>query len=407
MTRGESGALLSAAARAPATMQRICIIGAGQISKIYTATLCQRFRLSYVDPAFSEYAVPDCYVCIDDVPEDVFRSFDYYVVSTPTDLHVGTVKEILQRNPHAHIVVEKPLASHRMFAALKVAVQRYPMCRIIENCQYAQSSLIERILDLSPEIRTRRHTLRSVYIEMTKNRDLDNRNGRTRDGKYHLLGYEGPHMIALADRLMRMLFRKNWMPGLTISCIGRHVRRTMPLDEGTARFEFCHPQLPRVQFHTSTIGEIGDRVATPKQRILAGDPERYRIVRLNFAEFSIIVRMEPQEAEPGTLTRNLNSIYRLADGKLHGIAEFSLNIFRDAVHRNLADLASSTFDVNRSLVISREKLQLLERAADLFATSPDREIHDRRSSGRVAVRPPPVAPLEPALQSMRRPTPSA
>ena len=374
----ENTVIAAELAAAQAMMQRVCIIGAGQISKIYTETLRQRFRLSYVDPIFSGEAIPDRYACIDDVPVDVFRCFDYYVVSTPTDLHVDTVDEILRRNPRAHIIVEKPLASHRKFAALTLTLQRYPTCRILENCQYAQSSLIERILELIPEIRQRGHALRGVYIEMTKNRDLDNRNGRTRDRKYHLLGYEGPHMIALADELMRVLFQKNWTFGSTIRCIGKDVRHTMALDEGTARFEICHPQLPRVQFHTTTTGDIGDPIATRKRAILAGDPERYRIMRLDFGEFSIIVRMEPQESEPGTLTRNLNSIYRLADGKLEKVAEFNLNVFHDAVHRNLAELASSTFDINRSLASSRKRLRLLERAADLFAMAPNREFHDRR-----------------------------
>jgi hypothetical protein len=254
-------------------------------------------------------------------------------------------------------------------------LQRFPRCKVIENSQYDQSLLIDQILSFVPEIGGHRNRLRSVYIELTKNRVFDNLCGRFRDKDLHLIGYEGPHMVAVSEKLLSTLYQQSLLDQCSVVCVEKKVARD--LDEGTASFEVRGRAIPLVQFHTSTIGEIGDDQVWSGQFKKIGEPhipfkgpECYRIIRFNFDDFSIIVRVEPQILGRHNLLRNANSIYRVVRGEIEQVGVFNLNIFSDAVMKNFERLSHGAFDVAKALEISCRRLSLLDQLARVYIDAP-------------------------------------
>src|SRR5262249_53860978 len=160
-------------------------------------------------------------------------------------------------------------------------------CRLIENCQYEQSTVVERVLALAPEILDRRQEIRRIYVEFTKNRLQDNRLGRFRDRDHGILGYEGPHLIALGDAFVRRLFGVSLLNDANgVDCTDKNVPNPSEPDESSARFRVETTGAPPLELYTSMIGEIGDNSVMPRRYaeirrrwIFLRDRERYRIIR--------------------------------------------------------------------------------------------------------------------------------
>jgi hypothetical protein len=355
-------------------MRKICLIGAGRISKVYADVLpSTEYDLHYVDPKFGATAGEKCYSRLADIPASAIRQFDFWIICAPTDHHGAIIEALLAARPDARILAEKPLVPLAQFSRLLQVAGRYPKARILESGQYEQSSLIDRIMAQVPEVTERRKVLRSIYVEFTKNRIQDNHLGRARDPDYSLLGYEGPHLIAVAETLVRKLFGQTFLDGdAIVTCIDKNVPYADDADEGTAVFEIRHRDLPPIRLHTSMVGEVGEDALMPRRYtqvrrkwIPVRDRERYRILSLAFDDAILIVRFEPHKIGEGLL-RNVQVIHRLKQKHNQKLAVLDFNLFADAVAANLRNLDATNFDTPGSLRHSQRKLQFLDRLASLY-----------------------------------------
>jgi hypothetical protein len=122
----------------------------------------------------------------------------FWDICTSTDQHLDTMETILRMVPDANLLVEKPVCSPREVGRLLALVAR-SRGRIVVNENY-HSSFVTRMVRRVVFERLGLRPLR-LTVEMTKNRVPDFEAGRFIDADLMALGYEGPHLLAVAQQL--------------------------------------------------------------------------------------------------------------------------------------------------------------------------------------------------------------
>ena len=132
---------------------------------------------------------------IADVGADESRLWD---VCVPTADHAEVVKSIVDLDPAANILVEKPICAPGDVAALTETLRGHTG-RLAVNENYASSRLITEVRAALSRFGVVPHTVR---VEMTKDRRADIAAGRFVDSELGVVGYEGPHLVTLAEGVL-------------------------------------------------------------------------------------------------------------------------------------------------------------------------------------------------------------
>lgn len=116
---------------------------------------------------------------------------------TPPDQHLPVIKQIIQVDPTARIIVEKPICMSDQIDELQDLLKNF-QGKIVVNENYLSSDITETVRDIAfreLQLKTTR-----VVIEMDKNRTSDFKNGRYVDPE-GAFKYEGTHIITILESL--------------------------------------------------------------------------------------------------------------------------------------------------------------------------------------------------------------
>ncbi len=177
----------------------ICIVGygvAGQLHHRLFAEIGLTARL--VDlVAADPSGGPPTYTQITDVPDT--SPIDLWSVCTPTDNHLATVKQILNREPRARIVIEKPLCRPSEISEIVKLMANYNESRIVVMNQYSYAKLPALLMAM---LRNTDQPLVNVKVAFSKDRREDVAAGRFVDSDYGVFGYEWLHMLAILGQIL-------------------------------------------------------------------------------------------------------------------------------------------------------------------------------------------------------------
>jgi hypothetical protein len=200
----------------------------------------------------------------------------FWDICTSTDQHLETMETILRMVPDANLLVEKPVCSPREVGRLLALVAR-SRGRIVVNENYHSSSVIKMVRRVA-FARLGLRPLR-LTVEMTKNRIPDFEAGRFIDSDLMALGYEGPHLLAVARQLgagflpsqaVRARFADLLLPG------GERL-----VGQRSATIEYRSAAGVEVELFTALDGAVKHRrrgLPLPFAPELIGDRTRHRIV---------------------------------------------------------------------------------------------------------------------------------
>ena len=123
---------------------------------------------------------------------------DFWDVCVDSGAHLAVMREIVALDPHARILLEKPICQHREIAELRAVLAEF-QGRLTVNENYSSSNVTSMVRTTAFD--TLRLTARRVVVEMSKSRIGDFEAGRFVDYEAGALRYEGPHMLAILDDL--------------------------------------------------------------------------------------------------------------------------------------------------------------------------------------------------------------
>ncbi|MFS4108437.1 Gfo/Idh/MocA family oxidoreductase [Streptomyces sp. PD-S100-1] len=186
-------------------LPRVCVVGYGVAGRLHHRLLeAAGLRVCTVDPALT--AAPagahrlrpvEHSPAVRDVPGPV----DLWSLCTPTQVHVDVLADVLERDPRARVIMEKPACRARDVPRLLELLERHPEARVVVMNQYRHAHALRLLDDLR-----RQHLpdqpVTAVRVAFSKDRRADMAAGRFVDRDHGVFGYEWPHMLAVASRLL-------------------------------------------------------------------------------------------------------------------------------------------------------------------------------------------------------------
>lgn len=181
----------------------VCVVGYGVAGRLHHRLLeAAGLRVCVVDPALTSapagsHRPVEYWTSVQEVSAPVAL----WSLCTPTQSHVGTLAAVLERDPGARVILEKPACRAQDVPRLLDLLQLHPDARVVVMNQYQQSYA----LSLLDDLRRRHmpsHPVTAVRVAFSKDRRADMEAGRFVDRDHGVFGYEWPHMLAVASRLL-------------------------------------------------------------------------------------------------------------------------------------------------------------------------------------------------------------
>ncbi|WP_053171358.1 hypothetical protein, partial [Streptomyces sp. SBT349] len=186
------------AARPPRT-GTACVIGYGVAGRLHADILAPLAGdLIVLDPKHQD--LPRQHRSfrheVSDLAPSVAAGVDLWSVCAPTADHLPILRAVLDHNPAARVLVEKPACLPHEIDAFTDLLTRHPHARVVIGDQYRHATALTaftRLIDqFEPDTRPGR-----IAISFTKDRSADIANGRFVDTEYGVLGYEWLHMLTV------------------------------------------------------------------------------------------------------------------------------------------------------------------------------------------------------------------
>ncbi|MFF7889654.1 Gfo/Idh/MocA family oxidoreductase [Streptomyces sp. NPDC007896] len=186
-------------------LPRVCVVGYGVAGRLHHRLLeAAGLRVCTVDPALT--GVPAGAYTRRPVEHwagvaDVSAPVDLWSLCTPTQTHVDALAAVLERDPRARVILEKPACRAQDIPRLLDLLERHPQARVVVMNQYRHAHAL-RLLD---DLRRRHlpsHPVTAVHVAFSKDRRADMEAGRFVDRDHGVFGYEWPHMLAVLSRLL-------------------------------------------------------------------------------------------------------------------------------------------------------------------------------------------------------------
>ncbi|MEW2529041.1 Gfo/Idh/MocA family oxidoreductase [Streptomyces sp. NPDC047071] len=316
----------------------VCVVGYGVAGQLHHRLLGGLgVRVSVVDPAAHRLSPSlPAYTRIEDVPRRT--PVDVWSVCTPTAAHVETVAAVLDRDPRARLLVEKPVCRSWETTDLAALLAKYDESRLVVMNQYAHAAA-PGILKAARKEWAPGHPIDAVRIAFGKDRRADIASGRFVDRDYGVFGYEWLHMLALLGTVLP--------PGVH--------DRYLATDPGTHDLGVAHdPELtsvaahdrtrpqdgPTVELYSTIVGpQAGPGCPVPGwcPRTPPGAESRQRLVRVDAGPVSFSLELDPVALPGGTpLPRNM---HRLTMRRAEGAREW---LIHDSPMENALRWALST-----------------------------------------------------------------
>ncbi len=126
---------------------------------------------------------------------------DFWDVCVPPEEHLPVMKKIMQVDPYARILVEKPICMSYQISELLELLKSF-QGKIVVNENYLSSEITETVLKMAFE--TLQLQPRKIVIEMDKNRIIDIKRGRYVDPE-GAFKYEGTHILTILQSVLDKL----------------------------------------------------------------------------------------------------------------------------------------------------------------------------------------------------------
>jgi len=115
----------------------------------------------------------------------------FWDICCPTKYHVEVIRDIIEIDNQANIIVEKPVCYYGEIEKLSELLKGFNG-KLVVNENYISSLVTQKIKKLIINLEVTPHR---VVSEMTKNRINDFINGRFLDNEFYAFGYEGSHIV--------------------------------------------------------------------------------------------------------------------------------------------------------------------------------------------------------------------
>jgi len=238
----------------------IAVVGGGRIGALRARILGRLgHRTLMIDPLRAPTAVAPVFRDV----RDVCPSPDVWIVATPTAAHVAALAAILERDPGAAVLVEKPACPPGQLSTLRELLARHPRAAVEVASQYQDSSAVHTLARAAgPDA--------DLVISFVKDRRPDEARGRFRDPVAGVLGYEWPHLHAIARTL--------GIPRADLLTFDSDRSRFRFVEEGDylveARFDTICRDGRRLVLHSGITGD-----SSRLHAVVGADPSNYRLVR--------------------------------------------------------------------------------------------------------------------------------
>ncbi|MEU3031620.1 Gfo/Idh/MocA family oxidoreductase [Streptomyces incarnatus] len=186
-------------------LPRVCVVGYGVAGKLHHRLLeAAGLRVCAVDPALTgtplgvhrrqpvEHSA---------TVRDMAGPVHLWSLCTPTQAHVDVLAQVLERDPRARVIMEKPACRVQDVPRLLDLLERHPGARVVVMNQYRHAHAL-RLLDDLRRHHMPDHPVTAVRVAFSKDRRPDMEAGRFVDRDHGVFGYEWPHMLAVASRLL-------------------------------------------------------------------------------------------------------------------------------------------------------------------------------------------------------------
>ncbi|MBJ3811767.1 Gfo/Idh/MocA family oxidoreductase [Streptomyces flavofungini] len=316
----------------------VCIVGYGVAGQLHHRLLGGLgVRVSVVDPAAARLAPSlPAYARIEDVPRH--PPVDVWSVCTPTAAHVETAAAVLDRDPSARLLVEKPVCRSWEAPDLSALLAKYDESRLVVMDQYAHATAPD-ILRAAREEWAPGHPIDAVRVAFGKDRRADIASGRFVDRDYGVFGYEWLHMLALLGTVLPPAVHDRYLatdPG----CHDLGVAHEPELTSVAAHDRTRPPGGPAVELYSTIVGpHAGPGCPAPAwyPRTATGAESRQRLVRVDAGPVSFRLDLDPVGLPGGTpLPRNT---HRLTMRRAEGAREW---LIHDSPMENALRWALST-----------------------------------------------------------------
>lgn len=327
----------------------VCVVGLGVAGRLHHRLLTGLgATVSVVDPAADPRLLPFPVAArVEDVPE--LPPVDVWSVCTPTAAHVPTVAAVLDRDPGARLLVEKPVCRSWEGPRLAALLAAHEGARLVVMNQYAHAEAPALLRAVKDEYAPR-HPVEAIRVAFGKDRRQDIAAGRFVDHDYGVFGYEWLHMLALLGRFLpedayhRYLVRH---PDHGSVRIARDPELT-----STAAHDVVDLDGTEIDLYSSVVGhDPGPEAPAPHWtvRTTPAADSRHRLARVEAGPVRLTLELDPVVLPDGTpLPRNTHRLtldrpegrreWRIEDSPLENALRHSLTALLDDSARPCPDL---------------------------------------------------------------------
>jgi hypothetical protein len=181
-----------------------CVAGYGVAGRLHAAILAaEGANVAVLDPKHQD--LPKAYRTfqheITDLPKSVAAATALWSICSPTADHLPILRAILERNPGARVLLEKPACLAHEISGLDALLKTHSDARVRVVDQYRHSRVLPELTALI-NVMEPGAAIDRIRITFSKNRIADISRGRFVDRSYGVLGYEWLHMLAVLRHLL-------------------------------------------------------------------------------------------------------------------------------------------------------------------------------------------------------------
>ncbi len=347
-----------------------CVVGYGAAGRLHAGILSEAgMRVTVIDPKHDQSPAvpPPVYESVEAL-DAATGSPDLWSVCAPTGDHLSLLRQILDRDPNARILLEKPACYGHEIPDFEHLLNIHPHARIVVNDQYRHSRALSRLGALIGELAPGQ-PIDHITVTFTKDRRQDISTGRFVDRIYGVLGYEWLHMLAV----VRQILPSNLVAGYLAADPARSdlyatYDERLFVSSLTERSTLGNEaQCVYLELASSITEPLIPVVAPPApggrwQRALRADNDRHRHVTVHAGSTRFSLHLEPVTA-PGGWQLDRNQHRLTADQK--GTLVFDQIIDDSPMHTSIRHAVTA---LRADAQLPRPDLAPLRRIAALAAT---------------------------------------
>lgn len=333
---------------APVQGARVCVVGYGKIGRLHTEILAGLgAEPMVIDPKHQD--LPARYTSfphgVDQLPEPVRSTIGMWSICTPTADHLPVLRTLLEHDPHARVLVEKPVCLGHEIDDLRTLLHSRPQARVVVTDQYRHAralTVLRTLMDRYEPGTAPDH----VAVTFVKDRTGDVALGRFVDRAYGVLGYEWLHMLTvlhgvldqeaaaayMATPLQDTDLLATYHPDLFVSALTERTRLALPA--GALHLDLTSS----IATPTLPVGRTAPAPPGPNTPMV----DRYRSATVHAGRTRFTVAFDPVTLSDGELLdRNRHLVRAERDGTVLHEEVVDDSPLHTAVSRAATDLLGS------------------------------------------------------------------